>query len=166
VTILFVTGVISLDDVLFWQNKQTLTIPVQNTTSNSNDNHQSTMTLEEIGRVTAQPTKSSYPSIAPSFAPSNKTMIDSILDISPDDLEGKCSPSNFPYTVDVCRESCIAAECCYLNGEDAVKGCFDTSTFMTLGAVQRMATYAQHHIICISFVGNVLIWEQIRLLGL
>jgi len=146
VTILFVTGVISLDDVLFWQNKQTLTIPVQNTTSNSNDNHQSTMTLEEIGRVTAQPTKSSYPSIAPSFAPSNKTMIDSILDISPDDLEGKCSPSNFPYTVDVCRESCIAAECCYLNGEDAVKGCFDTSTDTYNGRLNshRCTQYRPH----------------------
>eukprot|EP00985_Skeletonema_marinoi_P029122 scaffold26810_cov142-Skeletonema_marinoi.AAC.14 len=122
VAVLFVTGVISID---VSRQKQP-TIPVQNSTSDGASNPTNTIALEEIGSITSQPTTSSHPSFAPSPAPSYRQVID-VLDISPADLEGKCSPSNFPYTIEICRESCIAAECCYLNEENTVTGCFDTS---------------------------------------
>lgn len=133
VTVLYITGVIGLDDILFWQ-KLNMSPPVQNMTSNNTSTGNTTniasedgMVLQEIlGRVTLQPSSSNYPTVLPSLAPSYRQVVD-ILDIPPEDLEGKCSASNFPYAVDICRESCVVAECCYLNQDSKMNWCFDMS---------------------------------------
>lgn len=133
VAVLFVTGVISVG--VSRQSKPT--IPLQDDT-NSN-----TLALGESSIITAKP-NTPHPSFAPSLVPSHKNVID-ILDI-PHDLEGKCSPSNFPYTIEICKESCIVAECCYLNEEGIVDGCFDTSVDTYNGRLNshRCTLYRPH----------------------
>ena len=120
VSALFVTGVISLRGMISRKENST-TLDEDKSAMNTN-----TMTLEELGSITARPTKSISPSPAPSITPFEMEVID-ILDIPPDDLEGRCSPSNFPFAIEICRDSCSIAECCYLNEDAVVKGCFDTS---------------------------------------
>jgi hypothetical protein len=150
VSVLIVTGVIPLD--VFQPNKSnTPNISVQNMTDDgvSTPTDTNTMVLEEIGSITAQPTISFPPSLAPSTTPSlfpsNRKVID-VLDIPPDDLEGRCSPSNFPYTIEVCKDACKVAECCYLNADGVVLGCFDTSTDTYNGRLNthRCTLYRPH----------------------
>lgn len=132
VAVLFVTGVISLD--ASQQRKPTI----------QDDRNSNTMALGESSIITARP-NTLHPSFAPSLVPSDKNVID-ILDIPPHDLEGKCSPSNFPHTIEICKESCIVAECCYLNEEGIADDCFDTSVDTYNGRLNshRCTLYRPH----------------------
>lgn len=46
------------------------------------------------------------------------------------DIEGRCSPSNLPGSLSVCREACFEAACCYSNVEG--EKCYDESNDATL----------------------------------
>ena len=143
VAVLFVTGVVSLDASR--QSKPTMHVQDETSDGDINPTKSNTMALGEFSIITAQPAKSPYPSFAPSLVPSDKNVID-ILDIPPNDLEGKCSPSNFPLTIEICKESCIDAECCYRNEEGIVDGCFDTSVDTYNGRLNshRCTLYRPH----------------------
>ncbi|KAL3782962.1 hypothetical protein HJC23_003118 [Cyclotella cryptica] len=68
------------------------------------------------------------PSTQPSFG--ELTAV-SQLDPPPKDLEGRCSPSNFPHGSHVCKEFCRFAECCY---PGVNKSCFDVSADTPTGS--------------------------------
>ena len=88
-------------------------LPAMGIQNNSNEHSVSVPDQgSKVNIVFTSSENSSSPSIKPTFEISLQAMH---LEPAPTDIEGRCSPSNFPAGSSVCEETCQVAKCCYQN---------------------------------------------------
>eukprot|EP00571_Detonula_confervacea_P008369 CAMPEP_0172327768 /NCGR_PEP_ID=MMETSP1058-20130122/60003_1 /TAXON_ID=83371 /ORGANISM="Detonula confervacea, Strain CCMP 353" /LENGTH=1143 /DNA_ID=CAMNT_0013044853 /DNA_START=83 /DNA_END=3514 /DNA_ORIENTATION=+ len=59
----------------------------------------------------------------------------------PFDIEGRCSPSNLPGSLEACAAACSPSACCYPNNQQGVKSCVDEGDERSVDACRRYWPY-------------------------